>query len=247
MGAETDLSALTDATTHGFAATVVLLRDGAHGLEVLLIERPRDRGSFAGAWVFPGGLVEASDADSVAEAGGDLASEAASRRAAARETEEEVGLVVDEASLVPFSKWTPPAGSPKHLVTTFFAARAPEGRTKPSPDEVMALEWLTPQDALDRHAAGSMTLWPPTWVTLAGLRPAKTVDDALAEFAVGDVQPYVSRFNDDRTTIFWKEDEAYDDPHHDDHPAVPDDAPDAVGNRHRLMMDRLPWIYLNDF
>ena len=36
------------------AATVVLLRDATRGVEVLMIERP-DRGSFAGAWVFPGG------------------------------------------------------------------------------------------------------------------------------------------------------------------------------------------------
>ncbi|HEX5858760.1 MAG TPA: NUDIX domain-containing protein, partial [Microbacterium sp.] len=43
------------------AATVILARDGADGLEVLLIERP-DRGSFAGAWVFPGGKLDPGDA-----------------------------------------------------------------------------------------------------------------------------------------------------------------------------------------
>lgn len=42
------------------AGTVLLLRDGADGLEVLMIERP-DRGSFAGAWVFPGGKLEPAD------------------------------------------------------------------------------------------------------------------------------------------------------------------------------------------
>ncbi|MDI2099569.1 NUDIX domain-containing protein [Ruicaihuangia caeni] len=42
------------------AATVVLLRDGVHGLEVLMIERPH-RGWFAGAWVFPGGKVDPDD------------------------------------------------------------------------------------------------------------------------------------------------------------------------------------------
>jgi len=43
-------------------ATVVIVRDRAGGPEVLMIERP-DRGSFAGAWVFPGGKLEPDDGD----------------------------------------------------------------------------------------------------------------------------------------------------------------------------------------
>ena len=38
----------------------MLLRDGADGVETLLLER-RASGDFGGAWVFPGGLVEPSD------------------------------------------------------------------------------------------------------------------------------------------------------------------------------------------
>jgi len=55
---DSDLESLTNDEVAGAAATVVLLRDGERGVEVLLAERPRDRGSFAGAWVFPGGAVE---------------------------------------------------------------------------------------------------------------------------------------------------------------------------------------------
>jgi hypothetical protein len=47
---------------HGTAATVVLLRDAPDGLQVLLLERPGHRGAFAGAWVFPGGVVDPQDA-----------------------------------------------------------------------------------------------------------------------------------------------------------------------------------------
>ena len=36
------------------ACTIVLLRDGHAGLEVLMLERPATSRSFAGAWVFPG-------------------------------------------------------------------------------------------------------------------------------------------------------------------------------------------------
>lgn len=46
---ESELESLTDETIPGAAATVVLLRDGELGVEVLLAERPRDRGSYAGA------------------------------------------------------------------------------------------------------------------------------------------------------------------------------------------------------
>ncbi len=44
------------------AATIVVLRDGAAGPEVLL-QRRHGGGDFAGAWVFPGGLVSEADRD----------------------------------------------------------------------------------------------------------------------------------------------------------------------------------------
>lgn len=43
------------------AATVVLLRRGADGLEALLLRRHGRSGFAAGAWVFPGGVVDAAD------------------------------------------------------------------------------------------------------------------------------------------------------------------------------------------
>jgi len=45
------------------AATVVLLRDAPGGPEVLLLRRHRRSGFAAGAWVFPGGVVDARDRD----------------------------------------------------------------------------------------------------------------------------------------------------------------------------------------
>jgi 8-oxo-dGTP pyrophosphatase MutT (NUDIX family) len=239
-----DLESLTNDEVVGSAATVVLLRDGERGLEVLLAERPRDRGSFAGAWVFPGGAVDEADA-----AGGAVDGIDAARRAAVRETREEIGLRLDPDDLVPFSHWTPPKGAQKQLLTTFFAVRVPDGEIRPAPDEVMAVEWIRPIDALERHAAGSMTLWPPTWVTLHGLQRAASVDEALAELRSGEVRPYVARVSGDGATILWQEDDEYDAERErqERDPAVPDDAPDAEGARHRLMMDRLPWVYMNSF
>src|SRR2546421_7574078 len=103
------------------AATVILLRDRASGLETLMVRRS-SRLQFGGMWVFPGGRVDPDDhpvsatADELAAAGpggrpdeGAAASNelAAARRAAAREAAEEAGLVVDEEGLVPLSHCTP--------------------------------------------------------------------------------------------------------------------------------------------
>lgn len=44
------------------AATIVLLRDGDAGLEVLLMRRNRNAGFVPGAYVFPGGRVDGTDA-----------------------------------------------------------------------------------------------------------------------------------------------------------------------------------------
>src|SRR5260221_4220681 len=42
------------------AATVVLVRDGADGLETLLLRR-NSKIAFGGMWVFPGGRIDESD------------------------------------------------------------------------------------------------------------------------------------------------------------------------------------------
>jgi 8-oxo-dGTP pyrophosphatase MutT (NUDIX family) len=45
------------------AATVIVLRDGQDGVESLLLRRHGRSGFAADAWVFPGGVVDAADAD----------------------------------------------------------------------------------------------------------------------------------------------------------------------------------------
>ncbi|WP_149084970.1 MULTISPECIES: NUDIX domain-containing protein [Microbacterium] len=174
------------------AGTVVLLRPSADGFHVLLLRRP-SRGSFADAWVFPGGKVEPEDrrvgATEVEDA----------RRAAARETAEEVGLVVDE--LVPLSEWRPPAEAPVRIRTWFFLALAPDAEPSPSPDEVMELTWVSPAGALARHAAGEWQLFPPTWVTLHRLSALADVDAVLA--STGAVELFQTRVSDGGRAFGW--------------------------------------------
>ncbi|WP_230470188.1 NUDIX hydrolase [Lujinxingia vulgaris] len=49
------------------AATVMLVREGAQGLEVLLMRRASGHAFMADRWVFPGGRVDARDADAALE------------------------------------------------------------------------------------------------------------------------------------------------------------------------------------
>ncbi len=79
------------------AATVVLLREAADGPEVLLLRRHRATAFVPGAWVFPGGRVDAGDAAFAASGRAVGAVEpprASFWAAAAREAFEETGVLL---------------------------------------------------------------------------------------------------------------------------------------------------------
>jgi 8-oxo-dGTP pyrophosphatase MutT (NUDIX family) len=79
------------------SATILLVRDGARGLEVFMVQRHHQIDFATGAMVFPGGKVEEADADPVlaarcdASVGDDLR---ALHAAAIRETFEECGVLL---------------------------------------------------------------------------------------------------------------------------------------------------------
>jgi len=210
------------------AGTAVLLRDGAAGLEVLMIERP-DRGSFAGAWVFPGGGLEQIDRMPGAEIVDDA------RRTAARETAEEVGLTVDPDALVPLSRWTPPpvppAGAPKRIRTWFYVGAGADAALTLSADEVVTASWVSPAAVLARHARGEIRLYPPTWVTLHGLTAHADVAAALE--AARDAAPRMFATMIRGRVFVWEPDVACDE-------SV---ELAASGPRHRLHAETLPWWY----
>lgn len=204
------------------AGTAVLLRDGADGAEVLLIRRP-DRGSFAGAWVFPGGVIEEIDlregATEVDNAG----------RAAVRETMEEVGLNI--AGLVSLSRWTPPIEAPKRVRTWFFLAPKVQGDIVPAPDEVTDWRWIRPVDALAQHVRREIELFPPTWVTLHRLAEAESVEAALA--TASEPQSFQTHIlaGLEGQVLVWNGDHEH---------------PGGGTGRHRLETGERPWRYLRD-
>ncbi len=141
------------------AATVVLLRDQASQLEVLMLHKASQI-AFGGMWVFPGGRIDDEDYDVSRDAN------VAARNAAVRETLEEAGLALSSDGFVWFAHWTPPPGTPKRYATWFFAARADSHDVTIDGGEIQNHQWLNAGAALERHAAGEIDLAPPTWVTL---------------------------------------------------------------------------------
>ena len=207
------------------AGTAVVLRDGAGAAEVLLLRRPAT-GSFPGAWVFPGGRLDPEDE----RAGGD--EQQAAARAAVRETYEEAGIGIHD--LVAFSRWIPPQETPVRYRTWFFLARERGEPVRPNPGEIEEAMWLTPHAALERHAAGELTLFPPTWVTLHSLRGHSTVTDAYAcAGALAEHETQMQRL-DSGLRALWGGD------------AEHSGAPGPAGARHRLTMRELPWVYERD-
>jgi 8-oxo-dGTP pyrophosphatase MutT (NUDIX family) len=208
------------------AATVVLVRDGSSGLEVLMLHRV-SKVAFGGMWVFPGGRVDDDDRR-VDEDELTWAS-----RAAAREALEECGLAVDPADLVPFAHWQPPAITPRRFATWFFVARASEGEVVVDGGEIHEHEWLGAREVLDRRDRGEVDLAPPTWVTLHDLAQHDDVDTALAEAAArGPLPHYETRWCgvEGGAVAMWDGDSGYE---------TAD--PEVIGSRHRLWMLESGW------
>ena len=205
------------------AATILLLRDTPNGVEVLMTRRSMTASFAPGAYVFPGGGIDAADA---------LAHSQSTRRtnqsdlhlaqaiAAIRESFEELGVLLarhadgryanteDVASLdrqAPFAAqcqqrgltllggdvfvlahWIADRDLARRFDVPFLVARMPEGQ-EPVADEAEQFEpsWVSPFDALTRHAEGRFFIIFPTIRTLQRLQAYATVDAVLQACASG--------------------------------------------------------------
>jgi 8-oxo-dGTP pyrophosphatase MutT (NUDIX family) len=163
------------------SASVIVLRDGPPGLEVLLVKRNPEARFMGAAWVFPGGAVGSEDAGPA--------------DAALRELREEAGVTLagtDE--LAPFSRWVTPAEVKIRYDTRFFVARAPDG-AEPVPDgaECVDAGWWTPTGALEAHRRDEILLVFPTIKHLEELESLSTVVEALESARSREITPVQPR------------------------------------------------------
>ena len=218
------------------AATVLLIRDAASGIEALLLRRGADASFLANTWVFPGGRVDAADCG-ITESD---TSEAPARRAGAREAMEEAGLRLAPDAMTAFSHWTAPLESPKRYATWFFLAACvePDAPVVVDGGEIVEHRWLRPAEALAAQARGEMSMLPPTFITLRQLEPWTDVAAALAHFRSRDTEYFAPKIiaAGDSFCNLYRGDAGFasGDPH-------------AHGPRHRFWMSPDGWRYERDF
>jgi 8-oxo-dGTP pyrophosphatase MutT (NUDIX family) len=211
------------------AATVVLLRDDPDP-RVLMLHKT-SKIAFGGMWVFPGGRIDPEDHPE----DGDL--DVAARNAAARETHEEAGILSQPDDFVFFAHWTPPPMTPKRFATWFFASRADTHRVAIDGGEIQDHAWLSPAEALERHAAGEIDLAPPTWITLYQLSLYPDTGAILNRLDNLEAKVYETRIGQDEAgtrIAMWAGDAGYE----------TGDATRA-GERHRLVMKSGGFVFEN--
>jgi 8-oxo-dGTP pyrophosphatase MutT (NUDIX family) len=167
------------------AATVVLLRDGDAGLEVLLTRRTLDARFMAGAWVFPGGALDDSDGEG----------QAGLRAAGVREVREEAGIDLGPApELVAFSNWITPARVMIRYDTWFYLATMPPGQEPViDGDEIIDARWMRPSDALAAARAGEILIVFPTAKQLERLGEFSSARELMDHARVSTIEPVEPR------------------------------------------------------
>ena len=182
------------------SATLILLRDGDPGLELLLVKRNPAQRFMGGYWVFPGGAVDADEDH---------------RAAAMRELAEEAGVTnVEPEALVEYSRWITPEQIEIRFDTRFFLARAPaDARPRADGDECVDLRWTTPRAALDAYARSEIALVFPTLRHLEELSRFATVDAALEHARAREIVAVLPRVvvEGDQTRVVLPGEPGYDD------------------------------------
>ena len=213
---------------------MAIVRDGAAGaIEVLMVRRPaRATDSFSGKWVFPGGKVDAED-----QLPGDDELTAA-RRGAVREVREEVAMDLPYESLVPLNRWEPEPsagrGGSRRFSAWVFVAETVHTEVVVDGIELHEHDWVTPAEAIRRHATFEMDIAPPTWHTLVMLAEQASVADALRWAGDREPEHFLSRFAviDGHNILTWHGDVVRGGADHD---------------RHRLWMIDGAWRYERNF
>ena len=200
------------------AATLILVRDRAGAApEILMVERAERMAFAAGALVFPGGRIDASDSDFAASIGTDGAIVAALREtleetaipvglsptpdpAAALDLQRQLlagsslcdlGIALDPAALQPFARWVPKFHAVRRFDTMFYVAACPPGNWHPHviEGECARAEWVAAAEVLGREQRGEARLIFPTRRTLERLAQHSSIAAIRADAASHPIEP----------------------------------------------------------
>ncbi len=162
------------------SASVIVVRDGAGGLEVLLVRRNPQQRFMGGFWVFPGGAVDAGEDH---------------RTAAVRELAEEADIAgVPPGALVPYSRWITPEQIAIRFDTHFFAVAAPDGaQPRVDGEECVDLRWIAPAAAVEAYGRDELALVFPTLTQLQDLSAFAGVDALLTHARGREIRPILPR------------------------------------------------------
>ena len=212
------------------SATVVPLRDGRAGLEVLMIERAAAI-AYGGMWAFPGGRIDPGDADPAYPGRRDRRCPAG-RRARSRGGGR---AAVPARRPVPYSHWTGGSKGPP-LRGRYFLAPAPDGEVVlDEGPECLAHRWIRPADAVTGRDRGEIAIVAPTWMTLHSLTDTRTVADAAGAWPTGDRRwPTGHGWPGSATTASSCGTAT---------PATRPATPTVHGPRHRLVMGTAGWSF----
>lgn len=181
-----------------FAASVIVGRDAADGLEVLVLERSSGSRFLPSYIVFPGGAIDPEDVELASRWFGD--GDQAFRAGAVRELLEEAGIAVTgsgvraaamlsaveddppTAEMLPeVAHWVAPEDVPVRFDARYLAVAAPLG-VDPIPDgtETSAAWWSRPADLLSQWQAQERKLYWPTYFTVGALASCANVGALMA-------------------------------------------------------------------
>ncbi len=215
------------------AATVIILRPSSDGFQVLLLLRAKAIKFAGGAWVFPGGRIDTNDG--VLANTDNLDSLPAARVAAVRESEEEAGLILDSANFLEYSHWTTPVAEKKRFSTWFLLGDIEEDCSITVDDgEIVEYQWLTAQQAIEKHHSKELKILPPTYLTLLELAEHQSIADVRQAVEQRQAPRFFPNmvFHDKTVSVLYQDDVGY-------------DSGDATlsGRHHRMTMADDCWHY----
>lgn len=201
------------------AATVLLLRETESGLETYMMKRARTMAFAANAYVFPGGRLDQEDLEQGAllddpifdftALASRLSTDEREARGllvcAARELEEEAGVVVDPRTLVVIDHWVTPEWEPLRYDVRFFVAYLPDDQApQPRGTEAVEARWLAPAQAIQEANAGEILLMAPTRAALEHLLEHSQIELLIEAAHAREIVPRMDRLHvhDDGSTSF---------------------------------------------